>query len=95
MFIAENRILLKKEKVYDFIINCHNFGFVNGPNNTYIYKKVLSETNEEFVLLFTVSLNSLDVYIELNVPDPYWIELGLETFEPLFQLYKEGYFEIK
>lgn len=94
MFIAENKILLKKEKVYDFIINCHKFGFVNGSDNSYECKKVLSETNEELFILFTVSIDSLDVYIELNVPSPYWIELGLETFEPLFQLYKEGYFEI-
>lgn len=95
MFTDENRIFLKKERVYDFITNCYKFGFVNDSENSYEYKKVLSKQDEDLFVLFSVSIDTLCVYVELNVPTSYWIELGLEEFEPLFQLYKEGYLEIK
>ena len=94
MFTYKNSILLKKDKIYDFVNNCYKFGFVCDGDNSYIFKKVLDENNTDLFVQITVAIDSLEVYIELHVPGPYWIEFGLNTFEPLFELYKQGYIEI-
>ena len=49
----------------------------------------------DLYIQFTVSIDTLKIYIELNVPKSYWIEFGLNTFEPLLELYKQEYIEIK
>ena len=94
MFTDENNIFLKKDKIYDFVNNYHQFGFVHDDND-YVLKKVLSKTDMELYIQFTVSIDTLNIYIELHVPTSYWIEFGLDTFEPLFELYKHEYIEIK
>ena len=94
MFTDENNIFLKKDKIYDFVNNYHQFGFVHDDND-YVLKKVLSKTDMELYIQFTVSIDTLKIYIELHVPQSYWIEFGLDTFEPLFELYKHEYIEIK
>ena len=94
MFTYKNNIFLKKDKIYDFVNNYHQFGFVHDDND-YVLKKVLSETDMELYIQFTFSMDTLKIYIELNVPKSYWIEFGLNTFEPLLELYKQEYIEIK
>lgn len=61
----------------------------------YIFKKILSNDNEELYLNITVSLYNARIYIEFNISCAYWLEVGLDTFEPLFTLYKRGYIEVK
>ena len=94
MFTDKNEIFLKKERLHDFITNCHQFGFIY-DDESYIYTKYLSESDSKLYIQLTVYIDTLKIYIELHVPQSYWIEFGLNTFEPLFDLYKQGYIEIK
>lgn len=93
MFTNKN-IFLKEDKVNDFINHCHEFGFVF-DDGIYSLKKSLSSKSEEPYIQFTVSITLLRVYVELSVPSAYWIELGLDDFEPLWEMYQQGYLEIK
>lgn len=95
MFTEKNSLFLKKDKIYDFVNNSYHFGFMPDDGDSYICKKALSDTNDELYIQFTVDISSLHIYIELNVPCAYWIELGLENFEPLWEPYQQGYIETK
>lgn len=94
MFNESDRIFIKKDKIGDFLNIREKYGF-ESDYDSYVYKKHLSDREENLYILITVSLSNFEVYVELNVPRSYWIEFGVDTFEPLFELYKEGYIEIR
>lgn len=95
MFDENIGLFIKKDKLFDFIRKASNYGFIKDNDGDYICKKILSNDNKELYLNITVNLYDARIYIEFNIPCAYWLEVGLNTFEPLFILYKQGYFEIK
>ena len=54
-----------------------------------------SKVDQDLYIQFTVVIRTLNIYVELNVPTSYWIQLGFGDFEPLLELYRQGYIEIK
>lgn len=95
MLSSTNNLFLKKDKILDFINNSYSFGFILNEDGDYIFRKVLSKVDRDLYIQFTVAVDTLKIYIELNVPTSYWIQLGFGDFEPLFELYQQGYVEIK
>lgn len=94
MNIDNNLLFIKKEKWFDFIENAEIYGFKTDICNDYICKKILSDNNDLY-LQITIDSISRNIFIEFNIPCAYWLEVGLNTFEPLFTLYKLGFIEIK
>ncbi len=93
MSYKNTNILINKEKWFEFIKIAEDYGFKKDTDGDYIYKKILSEENS---LYFQITIDSITriIFIEFNIPCAYWLEVGLNTFEPLFTLYEQGYIEI-
>lgn len=94
MNINNNLLFIKKEKWFDFIENAEIYGFKTDSCNDYICKKILSDDNDLY-LQITIDSISRNIFIEFNIPCAYWLEVGLDIFEPLFTLYKLGFIEMK
>lgn len=94
MNINNNLLFIKKEKWFDFIENAEIYGFKTDSCNDYICKKILSDDNDLY-LQITIDSISRNIFIEFNIPCAYWLEVELDTFEPLFTLYKLGFVEMK
>lgn len=95
MLSPTNNLFLKKDKIYDFVNNSYSLGFIPDEDGDYVFKKVISEVDQDLYIQFIVAVDTLKIYIELNVPASYWIQLGFSDFEPLLELYRQGYIEIK
>lgn len=95
MFADNSEIYIKKDKIYDFMQNHQQLGFIEDHDASYFLKKILSEIDEELYVRFTVCPTSRKIYIEFHVPCSYWLEVGLGTFEPLFSMFEQGYLEFK
>lgn len=94
MFYKDNRLFIKKEKWFEFIENFEAYGFIRDSCGDYICKKILSDDNDLYLQITIDSITRI-IFIEFNIPCAYWLEVGLNTFEPLFTLYKLGFIEIK
>lgn len=89
MFTEKDDIFIKENMWRKFINNSSQFGFTQDRDGDYVLQKVL-ENNDNLYVQFSVSSLNLKVYIEFHIPRTYWLEVGLETFEPLWTLYKKG-----
>ena len=95
MLSSTDDLFLKKDKISDFINNSYSLGFIPDEGGDYVLKKVISKVDQDLYIQFTVVIRTLNIYVELNVPTSYWIQLGFSDFEPLLELYRQGYIEIK
>lgn len=85
-------LFFKKEKALEFMKKAESFGF-HIEDDSY-YRRNYIDKEQDLYLLITINVRRGDVYIEMNIPAAYWIELGFEYFEPLLDLYREGFLEI-
>ena len=94
MFYKNTLLFIKKEKWFDFIKVAGDYGFKKDADGDYIYKTILSEENSLYFLI-TIDNDTRIIFTEFYIPCSYWLEVGLNTFEPLVTLYKLGFIEMK
>lgn len=87
-------LYIKENKITQFFKDADMYGFNIKEGGSYVCRNYVDEKDDLYIEI-TVSISDRRIYVEINVPKPYWIEFGMAYLEPLFTLYKNGFIEMK
>lgn len=94
MFTENDHLFISEDRWNDFVKNSTRFGFKKDLEGNYYLKKNLSQNYQMLHLRFSIPISTRKIQIEFDTVSTYWFDIGLATFEPLWELYHQGYLEI-